>query len=97
MKNLQQLKDKQLKVHLPSPYEDGTDIKQWFALMRVALKAAEKTYEEAVKGLTEEDKNNFYLRFNNEFMTEPKVKKLEDELDPEYNRSQEVWLEIVAT
>ena len=42
----------ELKVHFPSPYEDDTDIKQFFALMRIALKSAEKTYEQAIKGLT---------------------------------------------
>ena len=83
-----------LKVHLPSPYEDGTDIKQFFALMRVAIKAAEKTYEEAIRGLTEEEKENFYLRFNNAFNEEEKVKKLEEEIDPDYSKTQEVWLEI---
>ena len=83
-----------LKVNFPSPYEDGTDIKQFFALMRVALKAAEKTYEEAVKGLTNEDKEDFFLRFNNAFQVEEKAKELQEELDPDYSKTQEVWLEI---
>lgn len=85
----------QLKVNLPSPYEDGTDIKQWFALMRVALKAAEKTYEEAVKGLTDEEiKNLWYVRFGSSFMELPEVKKLEEEVDGEYEKSQEIWIEF---
>lgn len=85
-----------LKVHFPSPYEDGMDIKQFFALMRVALKSAEKTYDEVVKGLTEEEKSNFYLRFNSKFNEEEKVKKLEEEIDPNYSKTQEVWLEILS-
>ena len=83
-----------LKVHLTSPYEDGTDIKQWFALMRVALKAAEKTYEEKVKGLTEKQIENVFIRFSSEFMVLPEVRKIEDNLDDHYCKSQEVWLEI---
>jgi len=85
-----------LKVNFPSAYEDDTDIKQFFALMRVALKSAEKTYDEAIKGLTEEDKKNFYLRFNNAFDELEKVKKLQEELDPEYDKTQELWLEIIS-
>lgn len=85
-----------LKVHFPSPYEDGTDIKQFFALMRVALKSAEKTYEEVIKGLTEEEKSNFYLRFNNAFNELEETQKLEEKLDPDYSKTQEIWLEILS-
>lgn len=86
-----------LKVNFPSPYEDGTDIKQFFALMRVALKSAEKTYEEVTKGLTKEEiVNCYYLRFSNSLMEDPKVKKIEEEVDPDYDKSQEIWLEIVS-
>ena len=86
-----------LKVHLPSPYEDGTDVKQFFALMRVALKATEKTYEEVTKNLTKEEISNIYLRFNNAFMQNVKVKALEEELDPDFSKTQEVWIEINQT
>lgn len=85
-----------LKVHFPNPYEDDTNIKQFFALMRVALKSAEKTYEEVIKGLTEEEKSNFYLRFNNAFNELEEIKKLEEELDPDYSKTQEIWLEILS-
>ena len=83
-----------LKINLPSPYEDETDIKQWFALMRVALKATEKTYEEFVKNLTEEERKNVNLRFNNSFDELEKVKRLQEELDSDYSKTQEVWIEI---
>jgi len=83
-----------LKINLPSPYEDETDIKQWFALMRVALKATEKTYEEFVKNLTEEERKNVNLRFNNSFDELEKVKRLQEELDSDYLKTQEVWIEI---
>lgn len=86
----------ELKVNLPSPYEDGTDIKQFLALMRVALKAMEKTYEEVIKDLTPEDTKSVFVRFNNTFMQEKKVKVLEEELDPDYSKTQEVWLEITT-
>lgn len=84
----------ELKVHFPSPYEDGTDIKQWFALMRVALKSAEKTYDELVKDMTPEVKKTLYLRFNNSFMEIPQIKELEEKVDGEYSKSQDIWLEI---
>jgi predicted aldo/keto reductase-like oxidoreductase len=44
----------EMKIQLPCP--DSTSAEQWFAQMRIALKAAEKMYQESVKNLTEEEK-----------------------------------------
>ena len=51
----------ELKVNLPDPYE--LEAEHFFAQMRIALKAAEKTYQEAIRGLTKEEIENFYLGF----------------------------------
>jgi len=87
----------ELKVHFPSPYEDGTNVKQFLTLMRIALKATEKTYEEVIKGLTKEEEENIYLRFNNAFDNEEKAQELQESLDPDYNKTQDVWIEILST
>jgi len=51
----------ELKVNLPDPYE--LEAEHFFAQMRIALKAAEKTYQEVIRGLTKEEIENFYLGF----------------------------------
>ena len=42
----------ELKVNLPNPQEMTAE--QFFAQMRISLKAAEKTYQQTIKSLTEE-------------------------------------------
>lgn len=73
----------ELKVNLPNPYEMNAE--EFFAQMRIALKATEKTYQQATKSLTKEEKENFWLGF--EFTkleaTEEGRKKLE-EVDPDH-------------
>ncbi|HEC66815.1 MAG TPA: hypothetical protein ENI23_16190 [bacterium] len=73
----------ELKVNLPNPYE--VDAEQFFAQMRIALKAAEKTYQEAIKGLTEEEMRNFWLGFElTEIEATEQGRKALEEIDPDY-------------
>lgn len=84
----------QLKVNLPNPYE--LEPEQFFAQMRISLKAAEKTYQEAIKGLTgDEDIQNFWLGFELTGIesTEEGRKKLE-EIDPDVELRQDISITI---
>lgn len=47
----------EIKIQLPNPddYQYHGGVAEWFSQMRISLKAAEKTYQEATKGLTAED------------------------------------------
>lgn len=49
-----------IKIQLPNPddyqYHGGT--KDWFAQLGISIKAAEKTYLQATKDLTEEDEKD---------------------------------------
>ena len=46
------------KIALPNPNEFENNIKGFFAQFRVVLKAAEKSYEEATKGLIDEEQKS---------------------------------------
>ena len=50
----------EIKIQLPNPddYQYHGGVAEWFSQMRISLKAAEKTYQEATKGLTEEDEKD---------------------------------------
>jgi len=50
-----------LKVNLPNPQEVNPI--EFFAQMRIALTAAEKTYQQAIRGLTSEEVKDFWLSF----------------------------------
>ncbi len=47
----------EIKIQLPNPdeYQYHRGVADWFSQMRICLKAAEKTYQEAVKGLTDKE------------------------------------------
>lgn len=83
----------QLKVNLPNPYE--LDPEHFFAQMRIALKAAEKTYQEATRGLTEEELQDYWLSFELTEIeaTEEGRKKLE-EIDPDIELRQSISITI---
>lgn len=83
----------QLKVNLPNPYE--LEPEQFFAQMRIALKAAEKTYQEAIRGLTEEDIQNHWLSFELTGIeaTEEGREKLEG-IDPDIELRQSISITI---
>lgn len=46
----------QIRIQLPNPDDYRHSMERWFAQMNVSLKAAEKTYKEALLDLTEEQK-----------------------------------------
>lgn len=58
---LSKSKNMEIKIQLPNPDDYKSAVPQWFAQMRISLKAAEKTYQEWTKGLTEEEKENAYI------------------------------------
>ncbi len=45
-----------IKINLPNPRE--MTVPEFFAQMKIALKSAEKSYEEIIRGLDEEEKKN---------------------------------------
>ena len=49
------------KIALPNPWEMSAE--DFFSQMRVVLKATEKSYQEITKGLTEEQKENYFIGF----------------------------------
>ena len=85
----------QLKVNLPNPYEMTPE--QFFAQMRISLKAAEKTYQEAIKNLTKKEleDNSFWIMFDLVGIenTEKGRIKLE-EIDPNYKDRQLIAITI---
>lgn len=85
-----------LKINFPNPWEfQGENVGQFFAQMRIAIKSAEKVYEGAIKGLTEEEKKGFWVSFNLDVLeaTEEGRKKLE-EIDPDHEERQMISLTI---
>ena len=83
----------ELKVNLPNPYQLKAE--EFFAQMRIALKAAEKTYQQAVKGLTEEEKKNFWLGFEfTELEATEKGRKILEEVDPDYELRHSISITI---
>lgn len=62
------------KIGLPNPYEMKTAM--FFTQMRIAIKACEKAYEEATKDLTEEQKENCWIAYN-----QPRLQKSLKESD----------------
>ena len=85
----------EIKVNLPNPYEMSPE--QFFAQMRISLKAAEKTYQEANKNLTEEqiEEKEIWLMFNLPKMEddEKNCEKL-DAIDPNYEDRQFIAISI---
>lgn len=82
-----------LKVNLPNPYE--LEPEHFFAQMRIALKAAEKTYQEAMRGLTKEEIQDYWLGFELTELeaTEEGRRKLE-EIDPDVELRQSISITI---
>lgn len=77
----------QLKVNLPNPYE--LDAEQFFAQMRISLKAAEKTYQESIKNLPEENKKDVSFYFSL-----PEFGEELEEIDENCDKRQEIQLII---
>ena len=83
----------ELKVNLPNPYE--LEAEHFFAQMRIALKAAEKTYQEATRGLTEKEIKNFYLGFElTELEANEKSREKLEEIDPDFELRQSISITI---
>lgn len=53
----------EIKIQLPNPddYQYRGGVAEWFSQVRISLKAAEKTYQEATKDLTREDEEENLL------------------------------------
>lgn len=51
----------EIKIQLPNPDDYENAVEQWFSQMRISLKAAEKTYQEATKDLTDEARKQYYV------------------------------------
>jgi hypothetical protein len=69
------------KIALPNPSEFEYDFKSYFAQMKIAIKAAEKSYEQLTKNLTEEQLKD-YLYITYRF---PKIDLYSREQDNEGN------------
>ena len=50
-----------IKINLPNPR--GMSTPEFFAQMRIALKSAEKSYEEMIKGIELTEENNPWISF----------------------------------
>ncbi len=85
----------QIKVNLPHPYEMNPE--QFFAQMRISLKAAEKAYQEVLKNLTEQEKKDCEIWLNVELTeleaTKEGREKL-DEIDPNNEERQSIAITI---
>lgn len=53
----------EIKIQLPNPddYQYANGVAAWLSQMRISLKAAEKTYQEATKDLTDEARKQYYV------------------------------------
>ena len=55
----------EIKIQLPNPddYQYAGGVEKFFTQMRISLKAAEKTYQEASKDLPDNQKSEVFLSF----------------------------------
>lgn len=88
----------EIKIQLPNPddYQYDGGVAKFFTQMRISLKAAEKTYQEAVKDLPKENTDNVYLSFRH---ADNKVAEVISELmdSGEIDRQdQELFLEVCS-
>ena len=86
----------ELKVNLPNPYK-VENAEEFFAQMRISIKAAEKTYQQATKNLTEEEikKANFWIALElTELEATKKNRDILEEIDPEYELRQSISITI---
>ena len=83
-----------IKINLPNPREMSTA--EFFAQMRIALKSAEKSYEEMIKGLDLNEDNTPWISFRienlEEISTSPSAEK--PQIDTAEDEWQNVYLEI---
>ncbi len=83
----------ELKVNLPSPYE--LEAEQFFAQMRIALKAAEKTYQQAIKDLTGAELENVFICFElTKLEATEEGRKALEEIDPDIELRQHISIAI---
>ncbi len=80
-----------IKINLPNPRE--MSIAEFFAQMRVALKSAEKSYEEMVKGVDLNNEENVpWISFR---LNDLVNKEIEDKgLETSEDNFQELYLQI---
>lgn len=83
------VKTMEIKVSLPNPIELGPEM--FIAQLRIALKAFEKSYEEATKNLTKEEKEEFWVRFRL-----PKLDEEIDGIDSDHEKDQEIELRLLS-
>lgn len=79
-----------IKINLPNPYE--MSIPEFFAQMRIALKSAEKSYEEMVKGVELNNDNTPWISF--EFNNEEIKSRLDEFEDSGFENRQDIRLEM---
>lgn len=79
-----------IKINLPNP--NKMSIPEFFAQMRIALKSAEKSYEEMVKGIELNDNNALWIYF--EFNDEKIKSRLDNFEDNDFENRQDIRLEI---
>ena len=89
-----------IKINLPNPRE--MSIGEFFAQMRIALKSAEKSYEEMIKGIELNENNQPWISFRitniknllgDDSQTHQELHNALDEFICE-DESQEIYLEI---
>lgn len=85
----------QIRIQLPNPDDYRHSMERWFAQMSVSLKAAEKTYKEALVDLTEEEKKDDdctpWIRFR---LVENEHDKLDGLLDESLQEN--LFLEVAS-
>lgn len=89
------------KIALPVPSEYENDIESFLAQMKIAITAAQKSYEQITKNLTKEEKANFYVSYRF-----PQIDLYEREsddkgfvkvhVDEESTQMQNIELEIIS-
>ena len=83
----------ELSINLPNPFE--LEVEQFFAQMRIALKSAEKSYQQAINGLTAEEVENIYIKFElTKLIANDESRELLEQADPDCEDRQYLSIEI---
>lgn len=77
-----------IKIQLPDPYDVSAE--EFFSQARISLKAAERTYQESIKDLTDEEKDNIFIAFRHSDELEKKL------ITSEWEAEQELYIEVVS-
>ena len=79
-----------MEIKIPLPNPDEVNAEQFFAQMRISLKAAEKSYQLALHNFTDEEEKP-WLRFD---LRDDVEEKLESVLPDCTNDIQEIYLSV---